>query len=1114
MKKILYIFLLLAIAWPMMAGIHSYTDQSVLHTGNWVKIRVSESGVCKMTFSQLEQAGLNPQELRVYGYGGAVLDQDFMKKKIDDLPQVPVYVGDGYVLFWVQGTIAWSYTGARFVHTRNTYSDYGYYLLTDNVGERLAPTEGTAISGTATDIYDYIDYQVHDYDSLNLIDRTGVSGGGRYFYGEQFNGGQKRSFLFDTPNAIADEVSQLYVDAAAYSKDPSYFEASLNGNATSKVYIKAYADFYTMACTGTINLRGMAAADKQQVDLLLRNNTPGSLGWLNYIELATPSTLTMRGSWMPIRSISNYRSATPVRFHLSGATENTQIWDITALDHICRMPTHMENDRLVWTGSQLDGIHEYVAVNPQGTEWVRAEVVGKVKNQNLHALRNIDYVIICPEGYESVSEQLARAHEAKQAITWAVVTDQQVYNEFSSGTPDASAYRWLMKMLYDRADEVNAKPRWLLLMGHGSYDNRKLLPTSGTNTLLSYQSLNSVNEVNGYATDDYFGFLDDFEGAVDTAGTMDIGVGRMPVGTVKEAQEVVDKTIRYISNSQPGKWKNQLVFLADDGENGTHTETSEAGAELVRIKNPDFVVNKIFLDAYPQEVNASGESYPLAKNKLTNMLKNGVLFFDYAGHGGYNAITNEGVLNMKDIDNMTNKNLGFWLFATCNFGQCDAGRRCSAEAAVLNPNGGAIAVLSATRTVYAQQNTNLNRAICDTLFGHSNVFHYDMTIGEATAAGKNKLRKDVNKMAYLLLGDPAVRLNYPTDYQVETTTRIDTLNALSVQEVEGRIIDEDSLTVSDFNGQMDITIYDKIQIIKTRDNDNDGEEAQEIAYKDYPSTIFSGSTEVKEGTFRYQFMVPKDIRYNFGPGRIVYYAHTEDNGNLEEAIGHFEQFIIGGTGNILSADTIGPQMRIYLNTTAFLDGDKTYPTPRFYAELYDENGINTAGAGIGHDLMLVIDDNPNLTYSLNAYFTSANDSYQGGMVSYMMEALSDGPHSLTFRAWDLLNNSTTQTLHFIVEKGLAPSICSVTTYPNPADAQGLVHIDVLYDQPDELLQTELYLYSIGGQLVWTHTQNNPENISINLPAIGLQPGVYVYHIKLKSANSRYSTASGKIIITK
>ena len=1114
MKKILFIAFWVLVSLPMMAGIHSYAERSVLADGHWVKIRVSESGVCRMSFSELRSAGLEPSQVRVFGYGGAQKEQDFSKPNIDDLPQVPVYVGEDYILFYVQGPISWTYNGSRFAHTRNTYSDFGYYLLSDDAGDMLLFPEAEAVSGSPTDVTYYSYYQVHDEDSVNLIDRTGVSGGGRTFYGEQFAAGQTRTFTFSTPYANGDN-SSVYIDMAANAATTSTVKAKLNNTSSKSIYISSIPDHYTFGVAGTISMNGASEEQNQRVTIQFVNSNASALAWLNYIEITTPSELVMTGSYMGIRSLVNRNTTNPVRFLLRNTTASTQIWDVTDLAAIQRMPTTMVDDQLAWVGTQADGVHEYIAVNTDGTKFVQAEVVGEVKNQNLHALSNIDYIIICPEGYEDVSEDLAKAHEAKQAITYAIVTDQQVYNEFSSGTPDATAYRWLMKMLYDRAKNgIGQQPRWLLLMGHGTFDNRKLLRNSGTSLLLTYQSKNSVNEIKAYATDDYFAYLDDNEGTIDTQGRMDIGVGRLPVESLDEARTTVDKLIQYIRNEQTGKWKNQLVYLADDGENGTHTETAEKSAELVRIKNPDFIVHKIFLDAYPQEVNASGESYPLAKNRVLNLLKNGVLFFNYSGHGGYNAITNESILNLKDIAGMTNKNQAFWLFATCNFAQCDAGKRSAAETAVLNPKGGAIGILAATRTVYASQNTNLNRSVCDTLFGHSDVFHYDMTLGEAISIGKNLLGSDENKLAYVLLGDPCMRLNYPTDYHVETLTEMDTLNALSVQHVEGRIIDEDLNTVSDFNGKVDITIYDKMQSIPTRDNDNAGGDPRVIAYNDYPNTIFSGATDVKDGLFNYTFMVPKDIRYNFDNGRIVYYAVTADSLETAEAVGHFEQFIIGGTGSTVAIDTIGPEMEIYLNSPAFRNGDKTYATPRFFANLYDKNGINTAGAGIGHDLMLIIDDDPKMIYSLNEYFTSANNSYQAGQVSYLMEELANGPHSLTFRAWDLLNNSTTKSLNFIVEAGLDPSIYNVTTYPNPVQQSGVVHLIVNYDQPDELIETEIYLYNTAGQMVYSHKQDNPDAVSINLPSLGLNTGVYIYSVKIKSASSKYSTTSGKIIVTK
>lgn len=1125
MKKLLSIFSLSVIAVYALAITHTYQESSVLSSGSWVKIRVGESGVYRMTYEELQAAGLsNPASVRVYGYGGAMLTQNFNKAKIDDLPAVGFYMEKGadgvfgagdYILFYAQGATSWEYNGTQFIHTCNPYSDYGYYFLTDNGGTQSSMPVATVIDGTdGTKVDTYINYQIHEQDLINLLDReSGVDGGGREFYGELFSATTpNRTFSFTTPNVVTSSPVRIRSEVAAFSSRASRFTLSINGSSnTVKLDSIPVSDFYTKGTLATFNRDYTVSGNTHNVMLGFSNPAAGASGYLNYIELSATCRLAMTGSYMPFRTPANYGSATPVIYSLTNATTQTQVWNITDRANITRVPVTLSGNTLSFVGSNETAVQEYVAVNTNGSNWLTTTVIGSVGNQNLHQLKNIDYVIICPTEFVSEATRLAQAHERKQGITWAVVTDQQVYNEFSSGTPDATAYRWLMKMLYDRGIGSSKKPSWLLLMGDGTFDNRKLLTTSGQNTLLTYQAKNSTVETTAYASDDYFGFLDNNEGENDTQGRMDIGVGRLPVNTVAETQQMVDKLVAYIENSSFGKWKNQLIFLADDGDNNLHTRVAEEGAERVRRKNPDFVVNKIYLDAYPQEVDASGESYPLAKNKLDNLLKNGALYMNYSGHGGYNAITNEGMMNLKSIQSMTNSNQALWMLATCSFAHFDSGKRCAAEEAVLNPNGGAIGVISAGRTVYATQNTYINRYFCDTLFGHKDPYSYEMTIGKALAVAKNMTGTDENKMSYILLGDPAIRLAYPTDYQVITTTQVDTLHALDVQHVEGHIEYSDAQTAEWFNGKVNITIYDKMQRVTTRDNDEKNEaKKQTVTYNDYPNTLFSGVADVENGRFSYTFMTPKDIRYNYGKGRIVYYAY--DPTEKVEGVGHFENFIIGGTGSIFTKDTIGPKVSLYLNTPAFVDGGTTYETPRFVADIEDENGINTVGTGIGHDLMLVVDNSASHTYVLNEFFTSADSSYQKGQVSYLMQELAEGAHTLTFRAWDLLNNSTTASLNFIVEKGADPNIYSVVTYPNPVQASGILNMVVNYDQPDMVVQTEIYVYDMSGRLMWQQSQKNPDQVQLNLSEMGLYPGLYMYNIRIKTENSGYSSKSGKIVV--
>ena len=339
------------------------------------------------------------------------------------------------------------------------------------------------------------------------------------------------------------------------------------------------------------------------------------------------------------------------------------------------------------------------------------------------------------------------------------------------------------------------------------------------------------------------------------------------------------------------------------------------------------------------------------------------------------------------------------------------------------------------------------------------------------------------------------------------------MHALSVQKVEGYIQTSDNDTAAWFKGKLDITIFDKEQDVTTRDNDETIEDnKRRITYKDYPNTIFSGQTDVVDGKFSFSFMVPKDIRYNYGTGRIVYYAHDPET--REEAVGHYENFVIGGSSSLIAKDTTGPDLHIYLNSLAFQSGDETYEFPHFYADIYDENGINTVGTGIGHDLLLVIDNDPKQTYVLNNYFNTKNNSYQSGLVSYKMAEQTEGAHKLSFRAWDMFNNSSIASLNFQVVKGLDPKIYSVTTYPNPVTSTGVVNVEIQFDQQDEVLETTVYLYDIGGKLMHTHTQNNIDGIRWDMGHLSVNPGIYVYQVKIKTATSDCVSKAGKIIVTK
>ncbi|MBR1923487.1 MAG: type IX secretion system sortase PorU [Paludibacteraceae bacterium] len=1131
MKRLLpYVLLLFTLtAWARPAVF--YRTSSLLREGNIVRLQVNETGIYCVTYEQIVSWGLNPAQISVLGYGGALLSQDFTQPRIDDLCSVAFYMEKGsdgkfgagdYLLFYGQGSVSWQFNGSYYVHTRNHCSDYGYYFLSDAPGLQNVMTTADALTPEEThDVTSYRAYALHEEELVNLVDRQkGMTGGGREFYGESISPDRTESFSFSIDNVLPDQEMTFQVAAASTAKAISMMHISSGIHQVELAFpVVENNDNYTSALTGSRRLSQVPGQKTPTLSLRFTSESTADLLYLNYIELNAECALRLETDYLLFRQPASYGDNTYSRYCLTQADANTQIWDVTQLDHIKRIPTQRSNDTLFFIGEDAN-LRQYVAVRTTGREWLQPTFVEKVPNQSLHSLRDIDYVIITPAEFRSEALRLAQAHYEHDGLTYAVVTDREVYNEFSSGTPDVSAYRWFLKMLYDCASNEQSRPKSLLLFGDGTFDNRQLLPYSGKNTLLTYQAVNSTVEPKAYATDDYFAFMDDNAGMVgsyfsDPNGVMHFGVGRLPVSTITQATDVVNKLIAYMEDKGRGAWKQQLCFLADDGDHNQHTSISDEAAELVRVKCPKFIVNKVYLDAYTQETSASGERYPLAYNRFKNLMQQGILFMDYSGHGSANNITNEMFLTKTDIEQMNNPHPTFWMLATCGFAHFDQRDLSATELAVLNPKGGAIGVVSACRTVYANENKNINKYLCDTLFGHNDPYHYSITIGEATRIAKNRCGKSSeNKLSYILLGDPAIRLNYPTQYDVVTTILSDTLRALQEVTIGGYIRDEQGDTAHMFNGIVTVSIYDKLQQITTRDNDaiSNGQTPIPYTFNDYPNLLFAGSTKVEDGLFQMHFRMPKDIRYNYGNGRIVYYAI--DSLTQDEGLGYDHSFVIGGSDATaaLIVDTIGPDVHLYMENAAFRDGGKTSENPHFYADIYDENGINAVGSGIGHDLMLVVDNDAKQTYSLNNYFTTINNSYRQGQVSYALPQLTEGQHSLLFRAWDLLNNSTTATLRFNVVKGLKTVLYSVTAYPNPCPSGGTMTIRVSADRPDEQLTTVLSIYNLSGQKLFSESFEGNRTLSFTPSQMNMQSGIYIYRIECQTPTSGTSTASGKLIV--
>lgn len=1097
---------------------HTYSESSVLAHGKFVKIRIKESGIYKLTYTDLTSMGVDPANVHIFGYGGGVLEQSFLLPKNDDLPELAIWNGGDYILFYAQGVNRWAYDKSKsmFTHVINPYSNYGYYFVSSDagIGKKIVEKPVTLPAPIANNtIEEFLDYKVYEKDLINLVES------GKQFYGETFGDVTSYNFPFTFPNAILNNTTKVRLDVAATSSVQSNFVFTLNGGQTKTLFIpKRTADNYTraMGAAPLIPYVFSPQSDVFDFNLTYQKSTTASIGYLNYLEVNARRQLKMNGSVMPFQNVDYLGMGYYSQYQLTDANANVQIWDITDSLNICKVVSEVINGKLTFIASSNE-VNRYIAIDPTASSsFQKPEIEGLVANQNLHGLAPVDMVIITHPNFVSQAETLAKAHREKDNMKVEVVTTDQVYNEFSSGAPDVTSYRWMMKMLYDRALAANDTtniPKYLLLFGKGTYDYRKLLSSSGDNFVLTYEADNSLVQTDSYVTDDYFTFLEDTEGMQVSSNTMDIGVGRFTVTTEQEATDVVNKTIGYMDNQGKGYWKNQLCFVADDGDGALHMRQADSIAVSLARTYPAYQLNKIYLDSYQQEITASGQSYPLARSRFQNLLRSGLFLLNYTGHAGPTGWTNESILTANDVKLLSNKHLPLWVAATCDFVQFDVKTLSAGEMVLFNPIGGGIGILAATRPVYASQNFTLDKIFCESLFKKNDNQH--IRIGDVVAYTKNTIGSETNKLSYVFVGDPAIKLNYPDKYKVNTgkinesaSIGNDTLRALSVATVKGFIAEQNGVdTIKNFNGNLHAVVYDKVQRITTLNNEGDGS----LTYSDRQNTLFAGDAEVINGTYSFSFKLPKDIKYNFGTGRINYYAH--DNVNNFEAQGFFENFLVGGTDSKYVDESDGPTAQLYLNSEAFVSGDKVNETPLLIANLNDINGINTVGSGIGHDLLLTVDEDPSQSYVLNDYFQAVANSYTNGAINYKLPELIDGKHALTLRVWDLLNNSTTKSLNFEVVKGLKPVIFSVSNYPNPVKTKTWFVVN--HDRPETILTTTVDIFDLSGRKIWSFSQPSADNMTWNLVTNDghrVKAGVYLYRVNIKTSDSDITSKTNKMMI--
>lgn len=1103
-----------------------YADKSVLAEGKWMKIRVSETGIYKLTYTELQKMGFSdPSKVSVHGYGGAPLSEDFSDSSYqDDLPATAIWRGDNYLLFYAQGPIKWNYSsdGKTFLHTRNPYAVYGYYFLTDATETKEMTDISTVAASASQKIEVFDDYYLHEKELYS------VSQSGRQLFGESFEANLSQRFSFNIPGITSDDaiVSFRFIGLTSTSSARvtlNVDDVDLTPVSSWQVYPYIYDDYPSYTKAKEVNGSGVWSGEKSPTPGV--NISYNQLGdknvLLDYIRLHVKRSLKSYNTpfffFRSIRSIDNIS-----KFVIHDATSQMLVLDVTDPQNPHKMETVLDGTELSFT-IPAGSLREFALLDLSKT-FTSPETVGEVVAQNLHGMGQTDMIIIAPAAFTAQAERLADEHRTRDGLSVGVITQESVFNEFSSGTPDATAIRRFMKMFYDRSTSDKDAPKYLLLFGDGAYDNRFLSSewnrTSPDNFLLTYQSENSI-DIMSYVTDDYFGML---ENSAPTSGNVKLGIGRFPVRTVSEAKAAVDKVITYMDNASKGIWKNKVLFVADDGNSSdrfTNDHMSQANslADLIESTYPEFLVNKQFFDAYTKTNEGGNTTYPAIKTNIQKLLKEGLMLINYTGHGSSEAWSDEKVLTKTDINQFTYTNLPLWITASCDFTPFDLPATSGGEDVFLRAKSGGIALFTTTRVAFSDPNFKINTVFLQNLFQKKDGRR--MTLGEVVKKTKVETNNEYNH-CFMLVGDPALTLAYPGyDMQVTeingeavTSTPVP-FKALQKVTIKGNVLDANGAVATDFTGLLSITAMDSQVKITTLDNNGTG---NPYSYTDYPNTIYVGNDSVRNGEFTFSFMVPKDISYSGSYGKLNLYASDEVNGN--EAHGSFKNFTVGGTADVIETDTVGPEIRqLYMNDTTFVDGGKVNETPFFVARLWDQSGVNISGGSIGHDMTLMIDNSPYLTYTLNSYYQTVIGGDGEGLVRFSVPALDPGLHTAEFKVWDIQNNSSERSFTFEVAEGLKPYIMDI--YASPVPARNDVTFNINHNRPESYLRVAIQVFDLSGRLQWKHEENGSSDLFkayqvtwdlTNSAGSRLRPGIYLYRVAISTSTSQEATEAKKLII--
>lgn len=1117
---ILYLFL----AFSFNLESHAQNNRSsVLSSGEWHKIRLNKTGIYKITYDELVNLGLsNPSEVRIYGNVGGQLPFNTNEAPVKGLKETPLYIYDGgddnfnsgdYILFFGQGPTSWAYNNFQqmFMQNVHDYSDYSYYFLTSELGVGKRIAQADVVDAAAENVYtDYVYYDFYELNDKNLIKS------GRQWF--EYLPDYKKDITFNIPEINTSRNINILSRVVGRSKYTTSFSLYLGSTKMddvniSSVNLSSHQSHYAIAGLLTKSIR----SSSETVPVSIRYNRISSedKGYLDYLTINAYRQLKLFDDQPMLFRQLPVEEPTIVQYQLQNANTQTKVWDITDPHDIREINPEFGESSLSFK-TKVDGVGEFAAFH-LSHNFLKPEFLEEtVPNQDLLGMDPVNYVIVTPTDFVAQAEELAELHRTKNGMTAAVVTLQQIYNDFSSGAPDVSAIRDFFKWMYDKDNSENRVFRYALLFGDGTYDNKNAATSS--NFVLTFQSNQSLHYTRSYVADDFYAFLEPNEG--NNGGTMDIGIGRFPVQTESQAVDVINKIALYLDQETMGPWRNRLCFVGDDGEKneGTlHMRQADLLTSKLKKNHPEFQIHKVYLDAFKQQVSANGTNYPEAEKNIYDALENGLLLFNYTGHGSEEALAHERIILKNDIQNWNNAPyFPLFITATCEFSRFDADETTAGEYVLLNANGGGIALLTTTRLVYSQENFNLNSYFYDYAF-RLDQQGQKYSFGDVLRLSKNAM-SGANKRNFSLLGDPALALNYPL-YRVYTdsinnipvSVRADTISAFSEVTVSGFVGDFQGNLMDEFNGSVYPVILDKEQKVSTLNNDGEGV----FNFNVRNNIIYKGKASVKDGRFNFQFLVPKDIGYSIGQGKIVYYAENQDI----DAHGYDTVIYIGGTPNELIVDNQGPEIELFLNDSNFIDGGITDANPKLFATITDESGVNATGAGIGHDIIAYLNGNTRDVFVLNEFYETAQDNFKSGFITYPLQGLEPGQHTITLKVWDIINNSAEKTIEFQVLEGDDPILRNVFNYPNPFSTH--THFNVEHNMAGQDLNVTIEIFDMSGRLIrkierdifaggyrlspiqWDGTNGNGEY---------LDAGIYPYRITLGTENGNTVQKFSKLIL--